>query len=69
MALADNIAAFLRQTPGRPYCNTCIRNILRVGSIEDIGYALQIMKRQADFVESQTHCSGCGQHKSTIAAR
>ena len=69
MVTRDNIEAFLRQTPRRFYCDTCIRDILRVPTIDDVRNALEIINRQSGFMGQQTLCAGCGQYKFTISAR
>ena len=69
MTTRDNIEAFLLQTPGRFYCDTCIRDTLRITSINDVRHALEIMKRQSGFLGQEALCTGCGQYKATISAR
>jgi hypothetical protein len=69
MTTQDIIEAILRQTPGRSYCDGCIRDIIRASSMDDVRHALTIIKRQSGFLAQEALCSGCGQYKSTVSPR
>jgi hypothetical protein len=69
MDFVERVAAFLRASKGRGFCDNCLRIRAKLARPQLAHEAGTALAASDEFLRAEAHCSGCGGMKTVTWAK
>jgi len=69
MTVTERVAAFLRASKGRGFCDNCLRLRVKLARPQDAEHAADALAATDEFLRAEAHCAGCGGMKKITWAK